>query len=130
MKRIKTLSAEDLIMASGEAGSQNKTILWHHRELVIKQFLSLGEYIKTVRNIINECTDENGNVAVELVDFAIRVNIVNAFAYVELPKETDKLFYVIYSQDGIYDAVCRTANSCQINAIRSAVSMCIGGELK
>ena len=85
----------------------------------------VSEYFDTIQNILTDIEKDDGSVAIEFIDFAIRTNIIVSYAFVDLPMESDDLFRVVYCSD-LYDVVCSYANKAQINSIKKAVMMSIG----
>lgn len=120
MGDIKVLSLNNLKRVMGVAPITAKRVTWHTSEIMIKQMLSIDEYRTVVLDIIGNCMSENNKVAIELVDFSTRINIISAFAAVELPDNIDELFRVAYGSD-LYDTVCKFANKAQIESIIKAV---------
>ena len=119
------LSIDKLRRVSGSADRQCKTVIWHSMPLVIKQFLTFEEYIATVQKVIGDCMTPDNTCAVELLDFALRANIIASFAYVELPEDAKDLFVLAYTND-LYDTICSVANRSQIESIERTVSRMIG----
>ena len=64
----------------------------------------------------------------ELIDFAIRVNILLSYAFVDLPNDPNTLYYVIYCSD-LFDVVCRAINQRQLQSIYRAISLIVGGTI-
>lgn len=122
METIHKLSLNNLKRVVGVSAKHNKKVQWHSSEITIKQLLSAQEYIAVTQDILRDCLAPDGTVAIELIDFAIRANIVAAYAYVELPTEFEELYYVLYASD-LYDKVCSVANKAQIAAIKSSIDM-------
>lgn len=117
----KKLTLNDIKRVMGSFSSRTKTIQWHSASFDIKPMLTVDEYITTIRNIIGDCRSSDGeNIALELVDFSIKANIIAAYAFVELPKEANSLFDIVYRSD-LYEYICKVANSKQIDAIKEAV---------
>ena len=116
----KKLSSNDLKLIAGMSGGQLKTIQWHARNLTLRQFLTLHEYISIVNDIVNDCKKPDGSIAVELIDFAFRMNVISSYAYVEMPEDIDSIYYIVYASD-LFDTIYRYANSAQIDSIKHAV---------
>ncbi len=123
----KKISSNDLKLIAGTSGGQLKTIQWHARNLTLRQFLTLHEYISVVNGIINDCKKPDGSIAVELIDFAFRMNVISSYAYVEMPEDIDNIYYIVYASD-LFDNVYRYANSAQIDSIRNSVMTIAGGD--
>ena len=120
MGSIPTVTANTLKRIAGVSGKQNKKVTWHSSTIVVKQLLPMDEFVRTVREIIHSCISPNGGFAIELLDFVMRVKIISSYAYVELPKELDDVYYVIYASD-LFETVCSNINQAQLEAIKNTV---------
>lgn len=120
MGTVKTLSVNELKRITGISQKQYKTVPWHTTTIVIKQMLSLLEYLTAVDSILESCKSPEGEIAIELLDFAIRVGVISAYAFVELPEDIGELYYLMYASD-LYDLVCSVANSSQVESIKKTV---------
>ena len=105
---------------TGVSQKQFKTIHWHTATIVVKQILPIDEYIETIHKIITDCRTKEDNVAVELLDFSIRANIVSSYAFIELPDDIEELYYVLYASD-LYNVICSNINRCQVDSIINTV---------
>lgn len=123
MGAVRKLTENDLKRVVGISGKQYKTVQWHTSELVIKQILTVEEYMATVNNILHDCKAPNSDdVAVELIDFAIKANIISAYSFVELPKDINSMYYIVYASD-LYETVLSQANKKQIESIIDSVML-------
>lgn len=127
MSKDKILSANDVKRVVGVTQKQIKKVMWHTANIYVKPFLVMEEYISTVDRILEMCCspDDEGYI-VALLDFAIRLNIVDSYSYVELPEDPKELFYVLYASD-LYETVYKNACQSQIDSIKDAVWLCVGG---
>lgn len=124
MGSIPTVSASTLKRIAGVSGKQNKKVTWHSSTIIVRQLLPIDEFVNTVREIIRGCIAPDGGFAIELLDFVMRVKIVSAYAYIELPEELDDIYYIIYASD-LFETVCSNINQSQLEAIKSTVSKAI-----
>lgn len=120
MSTTKVLSTNNLKRIVGVSRNQPKKVQWHTSEIIIEQLLPLEKQIGLVQKIIKDCSSTTEDIAIELLDFSIRTNIISAYAHVELPSEIEDLFYIVYASD-LFEKVCATANKGQIDAIRECV---------
>ena len=123
MSEIHRLSVNNLMRVVGLSGARNKKVQWHSSEITIRQLLTIQEFIELVRKILDDCRTPDGGIAIELIDFSTRVNIISAYAYVDLPENSEKLYYVVYGSD-LYDKVCSVANKAQLESIAQSVRIC------
>ena len=122
MPEIKRLSLSNLKRIVGVTEKHNKVVRWHTDNITIKRLLTVEEYLQTVRAIIRDCKAPDGGVAIELLDFAIRLNVIISYAYIELPKQLEEIYYIIYASD-LYETICAHANTAQIESIIESVML-------
>lgn len=120
MGAIKMLSANDVKRIAGISGRQYKKVQWHSAEIIVRPFLTIDEYMEVVRQIMRDCKGPDGKIVLELIDFAIRMNVICAYAAVELPDNMRDLYYIIYTSD-LYNTIISAVNKNQIEEIASAV---------
>ena len=120
--RVMTLNT--LRRVVGMRRTKYRKVAWHTSELVVKSFLTMKEYFDTVHSILDDCTDKDGAVVYEMVDFATKLNVIISYALIELPDDIDELYYIVYETD-LYKTVYSFANKDQIDAIVSSVDLCM-----
>ena len=119
---IKKLTVSDIRRVMGVSYKQNITVQWHTERLTLRQFLPLKEYLETIDSVVNDCIDPStGKPVYELLEFAMRANIISSYAYVDMPTEVDEFYAAVYCSD-LYDTVCKYVNSSQVAAIKEAVN--------
>ena len=103
-----------------------KTIKWDSYDIVVKQLLSVDEFINVVRAVFKDCKipDTENMVQLELIDFAIKTNIISAYANVELPEDLSNLYNLIYGTD-LYETVCDNVSKAQLKSIIDSVMLCV-----
>lgn len=116
MGQIKKLSSNDVVRVAGVSGRQCKKALWHTSEILVKSMLTLDEFTGVVSAIVQDCIGDDYSKSFMLLDFSFRVNIINAYAYVDLPTDIDTLYYIIYASD-LFEIVYKRTNPAQIDAI-------------
>lgn len=102
-----------------------RKIVWHSAELYVKTFLPLDEYRSLINGIVHYCITDSGEPLYDMVDFATRLNIVVAYALVELPNNIDDLYYTIYESD-LYQTICANVNKGQVESVLSFVNRYFG----
>lgn len=120
MGNIRVLSANDLMRITGVKGKQYKDVQWHTDHVIMKHTLDASEFISVIMDTVKDCKSPDGRLAPELMDFAVRVNVIASYAFVELPEDAGALFYIAYASD-LYDTIRKNANTSQIDAIMEAV---------
>lgn len=105
-----------------------KTIKWDGYDIVVKQLLSADEFIEVVRAVFRDCRipDTDNMVQLELIDFAIKTNIVSAYANVELPENSSDLYNLVYGTD-LYETVCDNVSKTQVKSIIDSIMLCVSG---
>lgn len=125
MGQTPKVTASTLKRIAGVSGKQYKKVTWHSTTITVKQSLTVKEYIDTIHSIIQSCMTPDETCAVELLDFAIRSNVISSYAFVELPESLEDMFYIVYCSD-LYETICRNSNSTQIDSIKETVIRMIG----
>lgn len=125
MGQIPKVTASALKRIAGVSGKQYKKVPWHSTTITIRQTLTLKEYIDTIHSIIQSCMTPEETCAIELLDFAIRLNIISSYAFVELPESLEDIFYIVYSTD-LYEVVSKSVSNSQVESIKHTVNKMIG----
>lgn len=99
-----------------------RKVRWMNTEFIVKPVLSLQEYMETVTKIVNDCQDDAGSIAVGLIDFSLRTNVIAAYANIELPSDIEELFNLVF-RTTLYDTVCSAINSAQLQSIKNTVNL-------
>lgn len=120
MGQIPKVTANALKRVAGVSGRQHKKVPWHSTTIIVKQILPMNDFMTLVKHIIDDCSNEDEGVAVGLVDFAFKVNVVASYAFIELPKDINDAYYIIYVSD-LFDTICNAINRNQLNAIVNAI---------
>lgn len=119
------ITAEE--MAEMDVVPENKTIQWRGRTITVRPFLLLKETSEFVNGVMAVCFDEErGIIYPEFLDFAFRLNLIRRFSDVELPHDADVQYRLLYMTD-LYDIVSEEVNAHQIEALKRAVDVCVGG---
>lgn len=122
---IAPMAEDEVIRLAGEGDVAFKRINWHNAKLVVRTCLSAEEYENTVRGIVDYCRTEDGGIAVEMIDFAERANLIASYALLEMPQDFEKLYRLVYASD-LYDTVCAAVSAAQLDAIKRSVRMICG----
>jgi hypothetical protein len=123
--KITVLSEEDLLKAAAIPFQKTKEIIWRNKSITVKESVSLREYLDLMRRIIRDASDNDGHILYELVDFSTKVNIIGSYSFINLPKDAQKLFDIIYYTD-LYQSVAKEVNQDQLNSITSSVEFYTG----
>ena len=112
-KRI-SISVMDKIIK--EHFENTTTEQWYGIEVQIKKTLSFTEMMEFVNDVVLSCFQEDGGFVPEVMDFAIRSNILSKYANFSLPDKLEHRYEIIYMTD-IIDLVCSRINGAQLNEI-------------
>ena len=110
------LKAKDVIKFGLRGYKETVDYNWHGRVITIKYLLPIDEMCSTIRNIQEMCLSKDGEFIAEFLDYAIRLNIVTSYAYIEMPDDFEEMYKLIYHSD-LYEAVLSNANKKQIESI-------------
>ena len=74
-----------------------------------------------VNDVVLSCFQEDGGFVPEVMDFAIRSNILSKYANFSLPDKLEHRYEIIYKTD-IIDLVCSRINGAQLNEIVASIN--------
>lgn len=114
------LTEYELKQLSGVSDEKNATILWRDTAISIKRIITFKEYIELIQKTLHDCQSPESNIALELIDFAIRVNVIAYYTFVELPRDIEVLYYIAYNS-GLYEIIYENSNKAQIESIKSTI---------
>lgn len=105
-----------------------KTITWESYNIVIKQTLSIDEFMNVIHAVFKDCRvpDSDNIVQLELIDFSIKTNIISAYANVELPENLDELYSIVYGTS-LYETIYSNVSKIQVQSIIDSVKLCLSG---
>lgn len=115
-------------LKNNNTSSCYKTITWESYDVVIKQVLSIDEFMDVIHAVFKDCRipDTDNMVQLELIDFAIKTNIITAYANVDLPENLNELYNIVYGTD-LYDTICNNVSKTQVKSIIDSVTLCLSG---
>lgn len=96
------------------------TIDWHGVEVQVKKTISLVEMMGFVNEVVESCFDDEGDYMPEIMDFAIKSNVLTRYANFTMPDNLEARYTMIYVSDAIH-AVYSLIDADQINEILSAI---------
>lgn len=126
----KTVSSKDLIKFGMRGYKDTVDVNWHGKIIEVRTLISQEEEIRTIHEIISLCVDDDdGSVAIELLEFYIRFKIICSYAKVSFPENLDDIYKLVYHSD-LYKYVVDNVNSTQVNNIINSVKyICLGGNV-
>lgn len=91
-------------------------------DITIKPVLSFEEMLEFVADVVDTCfTEETGEYYPELMDFAIRYNVLTKYANFRMPEDPAKRYDLVYRTDA-YWTVIDNINITQFNEIKKYIS--------
>lgn len=93
---------------------------WHGVELVVKHTLGLTDMMEFVHDAAESCFSESGAFVPEVMDFAIKSNILSRYARFTLPDNLEHRYALIYETDAV-DVVCEHINERQFQEIVASI---------
>ncbi len=126
--KTKFIEPEQLLSVCSE-GTEYKTIIWRGLNIVVRNMIKIEETLDMVNSIMEACTSNKDGVIScypELLDFAVRTNVILRYSNVHLPADTREQYRILYGTD-LYDAVSKEVNVAQLRSVTDAVRLCTEG---
>lgn len=95
--------------------------VWCDVDVTIKRTLAFKDMLEFVNDVVMSCFQENGNFVPEVVDFAIKGNILSKYANFSLPDKLEHRYEIIYCTDAV-KFVCQFINMEQLNEITASIN--------
>lgn len=96
------------------------TECWNEIDITIKRTISLGDMLSFVNDVVASCFQDNGEFMPEVLDFAIRSNIILKYSNVSLPDNLEHRYAILYCTD-IVNFVRGYADQEQVDEIINAI---------
>lgn len=93
---------------------------WHGVELKMTQTLSLKDMLAFVNDVVNSCFQKDGSFVPEILDFAVRSNIISRYTNVSLPDNLEHRYDILYKTD-LVKFVSKHINNEQESEILDAI---------
>lgn len=122
---LRGLTSQMMRNAAKSIENRVKRVKWMNYEFSVRYSIGFSEYVKLIQKVVADCQNDNGEIAIELIDFSLRSNIIATYANIELPDNLDEVFRIVYAS-GLYELVEGAVNLSQIKSIETTVRMIIG----
>lgn len=99
----------------------DQKINWNGVEVTVKHTIGLTDVIGFVNGAVEMCYMEDGTYVPEVLDFAVRVNILTRYANFRMPSNLEHAYRLAYETDAV-DAVCDYINEKQMKEIIDAIN--------
>lgn len=96
------------------------TECWNEIDITIKRTISLGDMLSFVNDVVASCFQGSGEFMPEVLDFAIRSNIILKYSNVSLPDNLEHRYAILYCTD-IVNFVRGHADQEQVDEIINAI---------
>lgn len=119
-KNEKKVSINSLDKVIKENFTNKANAEWHGLEVAIKHNLSFTEMLEFVNDVVMSCFQDDGDFVPEVMDFAIKSNILSKYANFSLPDKLEHRYEIIYNSDAV-DFVCQNINMQQLREITASI---------
>lgn len=117
-KRV-SIGTIDTIMK--ERFGNTATEQWYDAEVKIKRNISFTKMLTFVNDVVMSCFQQDGGFMPEVLDFAIKSNILTKYANFSMPDSLEHRYEIIYNTDAV-EFVCQHINMGQLNEIVAAIN--------
>lgn len=97
------------------------TAQWMGIDVKIKRSISFTEMMEFVNDVVMSCFQENGGYIPEVLDFAIKSNILTKYANFSMPDNLEHRYEIIYNTSAV-DFVCGQINMAQLQEIVGSIN--------
>ena len=112
-------------MIAAHPNTAIKTVRWRNLTISVRPLLTFRETSHFVNTVMDACFDKEHGVAVpEAMDFAVRANTVLRYTNLELPKDLEEQYAILYGTD-IYDTVRQHIQTAQLDSVIGAIELCM-----
>lgn len=117
-KRISIRSLDSIIK---EKYDNEVVDTWNDIEVVMKRNLSMTETLEFVNDVVTSCFSDLNGFIPEVMDFAIKSNILSKYANFFLPDNLEHRHEIIYHSDAVF-FVCQHINMEQLREITASIN--------
>lgn len=103
-----------------ELATNDAVFDWHGIEVTAKHTLGLTDMMEFVHDASESCFSESGTFVPEVMDFAIKSNILKRYARFALPDNLEHRYTLVYETDAV-DVVCEHINEQQLQEITASI---------
>lgn len=119
-KNDKRISIAAFDKVAKEQAVNDAVFDWHGVEITVKYTLGLTDMMEFVHDAAESCFSESGAFVPEVMDFAIKSNILSRYARFTLPDNLEHRYALIYETDAV-DVVCEHINERQLQEITASI---------
>lgn len=119
-KNEKKISISSLDKVIKESFPDKSTLEWRGIEVAVKPSLEFTEVLEFVGSVVDSCFHEQGGFMPEVMDFAIKSNIISRYTNISLPDRLEHRYEILYNSD-VVDVVCQNINMNQLREIAASI---------
>lgn len=94
---------------------------WYDVEVKMRRSIPFTEMLTFVDDVAQSCFQRNGVYLPEVLDFAIKSNIIKRYTNVSLPDNLEHRYAILYNTD-LVDFVCQHINMQQVQEIVTSIN--------
>lgn len=94
---------------------------WYDVEVKIRRSLPFTEMLAFVNDVVQSCFQRNGAYVPEVLDFAIKSNLILKYTNVSLPDNLEHRYEILYNTD-LVDFVCGHINMQQFQEVVNSIN--------
>lgn len=94
---------------------------WFGNKVTIKRTISLLDMIEFVNDVVLSCFDDKNGYMPELMDFAVRSNVLTRYANFNLPDNVETRYDLLYNTDAV-EFVLEYINTHQLREMLNAAN--------
>lgn len=100
-------------------------VQWKGLTLTVRTMITFREMVELVEGVAASCRDSrDGSVHPACMEAALRDAVLMRYAFVETPEDVEARMRLLFGTS-LYETVCAAVNGEQLEAIKSAVRMCL-----
>lgn len=120
-KGVKKISINKFEEVVKERFPSMVTESWFDIEVNIKRVLPLTDMLAFANDVVLSCFADDAGFIPEVMDFAIRSNILTRYANFSLPDNLEKRYELLYNSNAV-DFVCQHIDHSQLRELISAIN--------
>lgn len=94
---------------------------WYDVEVKMRRSIPFTDMLTFVNDVVESCFQRDGVYTPEVLDFAIKSNIISRYTNVSLPDKLEHRYAILYCSD-IVDFVCQHINMQQVQEMVTSIN--------
>ena len=117
-KRV-SISAVDNIISERFLNTMSEQ--WYDVEVKMRRSIPFTDMLTFVNDVVESCFQRDGVYTPEVLDFAIKSNIIGRYTNVSLPDKLEHRYAILYCSD-LVDFVCQHINMQQVQEMVTSIN--------